>query len=353
LFALGTLGAGIKTSPDQRYVNVLLMLGMVVIAVMIGFRVQVGGDWDAYVNIFRYSGRLSLESTLQLSDPGYRVINRTVRLAGGEFYVVDLICGSIFSWGLYRFAKAQPDPWLAVLVAIPYLVIVVAMGYTRQSVAIGILMAGLAGLLQGGSFWRFLLYVAFASLFHSSALIVLPLAVIGMKRNRFAQAVVIPAVVLGAYATLFSQNVDQFVDHYITKSMSSQGAMIRIALCLLPALILLRARDRLRFTPTEYVLWRNFAFAAIACVPLLLVVPSTAVDRIALYILPIQIAVFARLHFLTGNVARARGIVIALSCAIQFTWLNFAATADRWVPYQIGAEPAQLREEHRGISRGS
>ena len=45
---------------------------------------------------------------------------------------------------LIRFCLAQADPWLSVLIAIPYMVIVVAMGYTRQAVALGILMVGLA-----------------------------------------------------------------------------------------------------------------------------------------------------------------------------------------------------------------
>lgn len=56
-----------------------------------------------------------------------------------------------------RFARSQPDPWLAVLVAVPYLVIVVAMGYSRQAVAIGILLAGLGRLERGGSTLHFAL----------------------------------------------------------------------------------------------------------------------------------------------------------------------------------------------------
>jgi len=42
------------------------------------------------------------------------------------------------------------DPWLAVVISFSYFVVVVAMGYTRQAVARGIVVAGLAS-LQGGA----------------------------------------------------------------------------------------------------------------------------------------------------------------------------------------------------------
>ena len=55
--------------------------------------------------------------------------------------------------------------------------VVVAMGYTRQLIAIGILMAGLASLGRGGSVIRFALYVALAALFYKIAVLVLPLVI--------------------------------------------------------------------------------------------------------------------------------------------------------------------------------
>ena len=69
---------------------------------------------------------------------------------------------------------------------------------------------------------------------------------------------------------------------------------------------------------------------------MVLVSPSTtAVDRVALYVLPIQIAVLSRvpgglLSEFTGKLA-----VIGYSLAVQFVWLNFAAHADYWVPYRF------------------
>ena len=104
------------------------------------------------------SGRSSI------GDPGYQALNWLVQEWNGEIWWVNSVSAAIFAWGLIRLCQNQPRPMLAVLVAVPYLIIVVAMGYTRQSIAIGILMAGLASLGRGGSVIRFAIYVAVAAL---------------------------------------------------------------------------------------------------------------------------------------------------------------------------------------------
>src|SRR5881392_801275 len=133
------------------------MAGLV-IALMVGLRFEVSADWSVYVEMFERSARLSATSLIgRFVDPAYALLNWTVSHAGGEFWLVNMACGVIFAWGLIRFAKAQANPWLAVLTAIPYLVIVVAMGYSRQGVAIGIVMAGLGAVIGGASTLRFAL----------------------------------------------------------------------------------------------------------------------------------------------------------------------------------------------------
>ena len=47
-----------------------------------------------------------------------------------------------FTYGLFRICRQQPNPWLALVVATPFLIIVVGMGYTRQAAAMGFLMIG-------------------------------------------------------------------------------------------------------------------------------------------------------------------------------------------------------------------
>ncbi len=57
----------------------------------------------------------------------------------------------------------------------PYLINIVAMGYTRQSVALGFAMIGLAALGEQ-RVRRFVLWVLVGALFHKSAVLLLPIA---------------------------------------------------------------------------------------------------------------------------------------------------------------------------------
>jgi hypothetical protein len=63
---------------------------------------------------------------------------------------------------------------------------------------------------------------------------------------------------------------------------------------------------------------------------------STAVDRAALYFIPIQIVVFSRFPLLFP-VAKGRGAVIRIILAyyalVLFIWLTYGVHARYWVPY--------------------
>lgn len=305
-------------------------------ALMIGLRFQVGADFSTYEFIFKRATNMELWRALDRGDPGYQFVNWAVGQLGGSMWQVNLICGSIFAWGLVRLCRQEPSPILAALVAIPYLVVVVAMGYTRQAVAIGFIMAGIASLSKGSSVVRFALYVAAAALFHRTAVLVLPVAIFAGRRNHLLNLVAVGAIAFGLYNALLAESVDNLVRNYIDARYSSQGAAIRVAMNIVPALLILVYGRRLGFTDYQLRLWRMFAVVAIAMVPALFVVPSTtAIDRIALYLLPIQVVALGRSLLLFNMPVIGRLAVAAYCFAVLFVWLNFAAHANAWVPYRL------------------
>jgi hypothetical protein len=313
-----------------------LILGAVLIAVLVGFRYQVGADWPTYERLFSYARLSSLERVLRFGEPGYQILNWTIQQMGLSLWAVNIVCGSIFAWGLYRLCRIQPSPFTAMLVAVPYLVIVVAMGYTRQSVAIGILMAGLAGLSRNGSLLRFAVYVVAAAMFHKTAVVAFPLAALTGRRSPLINVLLVASIGYFLYDFFLEDSLQNFVRNYVQAEYSSQGALIRVVMNLLPAALVLTVGTRLGFSDTERKLWRNFALASFALLALVLMSPSTtAVDRIALYVLPIQIAVLSRVPRGLMNEVSGKLAVVGYSLAVQFVWLNFAAHADFWVPYQF------------------
>lgn len=338
VFAAGALQTR-KSIPNFGQAAPILAAAGVFLTLMIGLRYEVGGDWVNYLRLFENYSYHKLGQVLAGSDPGYAFLNWIVYSLGLEIWAVNLVCGAIFVWGLIRFAKVQPNPWLAVLVAIPYLTLVVAMGYTRQGVAIGILMAGLAT-LGHSSIVRFAVYVVFAATFHKSAVIVLPLIAVGAVQHRFVTGAILFATGLLLYYLFIDTAIDRMMTNYVDAEMASQGAAIRVAMNLPPAILFLLFQNRFGLPELQRKLWRNASLAAFLMLAILMLTSATTVvDRIALYLIPLQILVLSRLPHAFPDKGRVNVhlilLVIAYSALIQFVWLNYAVHAGDWLPYRV------------------
>ena len=334
-FAVGAIREDPRP-PSLARPDVLFRLGCLLMALLIGLRFHVGADWPPYEDIFRDAKLETMASLPAIADPGYYLVNIIVQWIGGELWLVNLICGLIFAWGLMRLCEAQERPWLAALVAIPYLVIVVAMGYTRQAVAIGIIMAGFASYFANGSVLRFAAYVLVAATFHKTAVVALPLIAVANERGRIVSLLIVAAMTYVTYHLFLSATVGRFVTNYIDARYASEGAGIRVAMNLVPALLLLTRSRQLGFPERDRRVWRNLALVACALLPMLLVLPSsTAVDRLALYVIPLQVAVLSRPRAVMVSEGLGTAMILIYAAAVQFTWLTYAHHARYWVPYHF------------------
>lgn len=336
LFSYFAVGALVEQPHQTRSLDPAFWLGGLFIVLVIGLRFQVGADWQPYVEIFNYSGRISLEHAARLNDPGYFILNWLVHQVGSDFWLVNTICGSIFCFGLMRLVRTQERPWLTTLVAIPYLIVVVAMGYTRQSVALGFMMAGLAGYFKNRSILKLGAYFFLASLFHRTALLAFPFVCLGTSRNVFISALLASVLTYFMYSMFLSQSMELLLRNYVDRVYSSQGAAIRVTMNVVPALLFFLNRSRLEFTPVQGAVWRNLSVASfMLLVSLWLVRSSTVVDRLALYVIPLQLAVLPRAY--KGRISDLLGVtaIILYSALVQFAWLEFAVHARFWVPYSF------------------
>jgi hypothetical protein len=130
--------------------------------------------------------------------------------------------------------------------------------------------------------------------------------------------------------------MDQFIQHYIKTGYSSQGAAIRVTMNLVAALAFWVAGRRMQFNETEWKIWLYFSLASVGFLVLLFALPSsTAVDRMSLYIMPLQIAVLSRIPMALNSSFAGRAAVLTYVGLVEFVWLNFAQHARFWVPYQF------------------
>lgn len=304
---------------------------------LIGSREWIGADFGVYQIIFEDISVHSLNYALRAIDPGYGLINYFVAAQGWPIWAVNMICAILFMYGLTVFAKAQPNPWLALAASVPYLIIVVGMGYSRQAVAISLAMAGFAK-LRKGSLLQFGLFVIAAALFHRSAIILLPFAILSTTRNwLFGGMALIASIGLGYLVLESGQGLGHF-NQYLESDRQSSGALVRLLMNALPAVLFLLTSHRFAITENERRMWRNFALVAVLSLLAYSIFPSsTAIDRLALYLIPMQIFVLANMPTTFGEtrtpLISMTVFVVAYSAAIEFIWLNTGSNAFAWVPY--------------------
>jgi len=146
-------------------------------------------------------------------------------------------------------------------------------------------------------------------------------------------------VAAGLVQMFLIARLEVFIQGYlVSQQMQSEGAAIRVAMNALPGLVFLIWGKRLKLPNQEHRLWLGIAALTMACVVGLKLVPSTTVvDRIALYAIPVQMFLGARvpdLGLLRMDVRGLTLLVVGLAVAVQFVWLFFAKTAFAWLPYQ-------------------
>lgn len=312
---------------------------MVALALVVGWRHEVGGDWFNYLGNFQRAFFDSQYADWWWNDPGYRLLEWVAMQAGWGIQGVNLMAAAVFAYGLVLFCRHLPRPWLALAVAVPYLVIILGMGYSRQGVALGCLMAGLVGLGQGRVV-RFVAWTVLGATFHKSAVLLLPMAALAASQSRLFTTAWVGVVVAVAYVLLLEDSVQALQAGYLEAEYQSEGALVRLLMNALPAALLLWKRHRFAVTLPQQRLWFWMALAALGLLALFFVSPSsTALDRLGLYLLPLQLMVFAYLPEVLGRQSGKGNrpwvlAVLAYYATVEFVWLNYATHAFAWLPYR-------------------
>lgn len=303
---------------------------------LIGLRHEVGGDWFNYLPHFHLTGQLSFAEAISRGDPGYFALNWLASRIGGSIYQVNLLCAFVLMIGTVVFCRAQPRPWLALVAAVPYMLVVVGMGYTRQAVALGFALIALTA-LGSGRVRSFVFWIAVGALFHKSAVLLLPIAALASSRNRFLTGILVVATSLLLYYLLVADSAEALWRNYVSSNYESEGGLVRVVMNVVPALFVLFFGKRLVPDIQERRLWIWMSVFALICLPLV-GFASTAVDRVALYLIPLQLFAFSRLPVLAASAHSRTSIVlgiVAYYSTVLFVWLYFASHSQYWLPYQL------------------
>jgi len=308
----------------------------IIFTILTGLRHHVGGDWNNYLWRFQQLPYMSFEEAMQSGDIGYMWLTYTINDMGwGGIYLVNFICAAIFFSGLFALLRRQPNPWLGLAVAIPYLIIVVSMGYVRQGVALGFVMLGLAS-LDKKRFKTFVFFIVLAITFHKSAILMIAFGIFQQGKGKFFRFLALLLAGIGVWSAFVEQASADLWTNYVEAEMQSSGAMLRAILNFIPAMFLVIYRREWQEEFDDYTLWLMIALASVMAM-ILVPYASTAVDRMSLYFIPIQIVVWSRLPYLARyRMAPSMSTLFILSLyfMVLFMWLNFGVFSNWWIPYR-------------------
>lgn len=325
-------------SGNFRKTNIILWYFIGILFILIIGPRLVGGDLVNYMSHFTDTKGLSLSQAMQVfshGDPAYKFFNWLLNDFDWGFYAANTIYGAIFTFGLIKLSRDEINPWIAFSVAVPYLIIVVAMGYTRQSVAIGIFMLAITYLRQE-KLKAYVVLILLAAMFHKTAILMLPLGFFLYGKGLILRILMLIPIMYGGWDLLLANQQEHLWHNYVEREMESQGAMIRVLMNFIPAVLLFVYRKEWKNSFNDYTFWLWIAIGSLLAVGLVSLA-STAVDRISLYFIPIQLVVFSRLPYLARKQLSpkfTKMLIVFGYMAVLFVWLNFAHHSAMWLPYR-------------------
>jgi len=323
---------------NKPWKNIKLWLPAIIyLIIFIGLRHEVGSDWFNYLPMFENDAAMMSYADARVhDDPFFWLIMVWVYKMGWTIHIVNLISAIIFVTGLTVFVRRMPNPWLALLVAISYTVLTLGMGYVRQGVALGLSLWAITALLDK-RFIKYIILIIIAAGFHKSAIIMLGFGLFQGGKSKYLKALASILMAVGVYMAFVSGNEDQYVNLYIdNEDMHSSGAIIRTFMNVIAAFVFFIFRKKWKLLwPENYTLWLLMALASLAMFPMVFIL-STATDRIALYLIPLQFVVFSSLPMLLKGKIDPKlttSLIILYYGSVYFVWLGFASYAYAWVPY--------------------
>lgn len=333
--------AGQARARDEVYY--LVLFGLFVFS---AFRYEVGCDWSGYYYQYLGAGEMGFDGALTDREPIWFTILALQQYLGLPYPWANVAASTVFFAGLHVLARRQPDPLGFLILAFPILIINMPMSGIRQGAAIGLLCIAFCAFIDRRPA-HFIFWVVMAAGFHSSALIFLLLApLVGGERLTASRLVLTAMLAIpGALLLASGDAADVAIDRYITKEIDAFGAAFRVAVLALSGLFyfMFLRKPWEKSSPNDYSMATVGALGMLA-VGALLPVSTVIGDRVAYYLIPLQIMIFARITYLPLYHGRALYVALPyVGLFLMFTvWtLTSSHFQQCYLPYQswIGGFP--------------
>lgn len=321
----------------KTYINkIFFLLFFLFLFVFIGLRFKVGGDWDNYLVLYENFKYLNFKEALFFFEPGYSLLN----ILGNFLQIKDIwfvnLCSSalVCIFLFITFIKLEKY-WLCLLIYYPYHILAVSLGYTRQSIAVAILLYAFLKLLQNNKI-KFLIFLLIAACFHKTAIIFIlfyPLLFIKGKKVLIILYEIFSLILITLILYISSLNESTV---YTSEELNSSGVFLRLSLHIIPVISYFLLRNKVFKLDKTYLFLDYFVLLIFYCFCLSFLF-STLADRFNLYLIFFDIYVLVAFYhnLLIINRKILIFILTLFFTSFIYIWmLNSVLVAKAWLPYQ-------------------
>ncbi len=309
----------------------------------VGTRNEVGGDWDNYYNFFTSFETKSFD-ILHL-DFLFFLINYVFYNSGFNIFFLNTFTALVGILLIIKYSQNFYNPKLAILISIPYIIFVVLMGYNRQGIALCILMYSI-NYFKEEKYPQVILLIIIASLFHYASLFYL-LFIFILIKNKLKILINFILLTLTIILFLFIINYDYLFSlfHFFDRKIyfyvadgnyfASSGLYYRLLINLVPSIILIIFYKKFDTNKNEKRLYLIFSLLTIIVLPIASF-GSTFVDRLFIFLYPIQLYVFSNYNYYITK--RGHNFFIFLLFIFYFiilyVYLVYGVYSSEWIPYK-------------------
>lgn len=172
---------------SNKYNFIFKLIVFLCLVLLAGSRLETGNDWGNYLYFFEHldigENFYSL-SLISKFEPGYTFLNLVVKYIGGSLNEVFLFASFITIGIISISIRKYTQFWfIPILLYLRYSYLQANMMFVRQGIAVAIFVYALQ-FIQKREKWKYFSLILIASLFHISALMLLPLYYLyGFKFN--------------------------------------------------------------------------------------------------------------------------------------------------------------------------
>lgn len=319
-------------APSNR---LLRRLELCYLILFVGMRHEVGGDWGVYLKYFNEMGKVPLSEFFSFYyitiDIGYYVLGALIYQLGGSIHIANLAYAFVSIIGLYIFSKQFKNRDYVFLLYYPYVIVIFAMGYTRQSVAVSLI---LISLVIVHSKFKSVMVSLLALTFHKSVLL------LNIFHIRSIKSLILFLFFSIGMLVIFNDTFNTLHTNYIKSGKASAGFYYRLAL-LSPLLLIFALSRRTRvFLKTNNPIEVSYFYNTFILFILILGLSTLSTNVADRFLIVLMIFIFPYvIHLIAvqGKSDHAFYVFLLWSYNVGslLVWFLTANNAESWLPYQF------------------